>query len=122
MTTQSISSVASVTNSMEGSVAQRQSFAVDVAEIETPENEVELSQGAIENVVSQINAYVQNTQREMDFRVDNSTGDVVVEVVDTANQEVIRQIPSEDMLELSRHFVESREQEEMKGFLVELKA
>ncbi len=133
MATQSITNVALLASSVEtnrsGSsnstskaAAQRQSFAVEVAEVETREVEVELSQEALEKVVSQLNAYIQNTQRDMDFSVDDTTGRVVVRVVDSNTEEVIRQIPSEEMLAISRHLLESLESEQPKGFLIELKA
>ena len=131
MATQSITNVAvlgrTVENSRSGSstekvAAQRQTFAVEVAEVETQEVDVELSQKALEKVVSQLNAYIQNTQRDVDFSVDDATGRVVVKVIDSESEEVIRQIPSEEMLAISRHLIESLETEQPKGFLIELKA
>ena len=133
MATQSITNVAllasrvdnnrsSSSNSAEKVTAQRQTIAVEVAEVEAQEIDVELSQEALEKVVSQLNAYIQNTQRDVDFSVDDSTGRVVVRVVDSVSEEVIRQIPSEEMLAISRHLVESLETEQPKGFLIELKA
>ena len=131
MATQSITNVALLASSVDNNrpsnstskvAAQRQSFAVEVAEVETKEVDVELSQEALEKVVSQLNAYIQNTQRDMDFSVDDATGRVVVRVVDSATEEVIRQIPSEEMLAISRHLLESLETEQPKGFLIELKA
>ena len=127
MATQSITSVAMLASSVDNktstkAVAQRQTFAVDVEEVEDQEIDVELSQEALEKVVSQLNAYVQNTQRDMDFRVDDSTGRVVVRVIDSVSEEVIRQIPSEDMLAISRHLIETLEMDQPKGFLIELKA
>lgn len=133
MATQSITNVAllgrtvennrsSSSNTTEKVAAQRQSFAVEVTEVETQEVDVELSQEALEKVVSQLNAYIQNTQRDVDFSVDDSTGRVVVRVIDSESEEVIRQIPSEEMLAISRHLVESLETEQPKGFLIELKA
>jgi flagellar protein FlaG len=131
MATQSISSVAILasstdnnrsSNSSEKVAAQRKIFTVEIAEVEKQEIDVELSKEALEKVVSQINAYVQDTQRDMDFSVDESTGRVVVRVIDSVSEEVIRQIPSEEMLAISRHFLESLESEQTKGFLIELKA
>jgi len=131
MATQSITNVALLgrsvetthsSNSAEKVAVQRQTIAVEVAEVETQEVEVELSQEALEKVVSQLNAYIQNTQRDVDFSVDDSTGRVVVRVIDSESEEVIRQIPSEEMLAISRHLVESLETEQPKGFLIELKA
>lgn len=131
MATQSITNVALLVSSVENNrssnstgkvAAQRQSFAVEVAKVETQEVDMELSQEALEKVVSQLNAYIQNTQRDMDFSVDDSTGRVVVKVIDSQSEEVIRQIPSEEMLAISRHLLESLESEQPKGFLIELKA
>lgn len=130
MATQSITNVATLgrevetrsSNSAEKVAVQRQSFAVEVAEVETQKVDVELSQQGLEKVVSQLNAYIQNTQRDVDFSVDNSTGRVVVRVIDSESEEVIRQIPSEEMLAISRHLLESLETEQPKGFLIELKA
>ena len=132
MATQSITNVALLAGSVETTsrsnpsnstskaAVQRQSFAVEVPEVEA--QEVELSQEALEKVVSQLNAYIQNTQRDVDFSVDDSTGRVVVRVIDSESEQVIRQIPSEEMLAISRHLIESLENEQPKGFLIELKA
>ena len=130
MATQSITNVALLgrgvetrsSNSAEKVAVQRQAVAVEVAEVETQDIDVELSQEALEKVVSQLNAYIQNTQRDVDFSVDDSTGRVVVRVIDSESEEVIRQIPSEEMLAISRHLIESLETEQPKGFLIELKA
>ncbi len=131
MATQSITNVALLASSVDSSrssnsttkvAAQRQTIAVEVTEVETQEVDVELSQEALENVVSQLNAYIQNTQRDMDFSVDEATGRVIVKVIDSESEEVIRQIPSEEMLAISRHLMESLESEQPKGFLIELKA
>jgi len=131
MATQSITNVAVLGRTVENSrssntaekvAAQRQTVAVEVAEVETQEVDKELSQEALEKVVSQLNAYIQNTQRDVDFSVDDATGRVVVRVIDSESEEVIRQIPSEEMLAISRHLVESLETDQPKGFLIELKA
>ena len=131
MATQSITNVALLassvgnnrsSNSTEKVAAQRQTVAVEVTEVEAQEVDVELSQEALEKVVHQLNAYIQNTQRDMDFSVDGSTGRVVVKVIDSESEQVIRQIPSEEMLAISRHLIESLETEQPKGFLIELKA
>lgn len=131
MATQSITNVALLGSSVETSrssnssgkgAVQRQTLAVDLPGVETQSHEVELSQQALEKAVSQMAAYVQNTQRDMNFSVDEVTGRVVVKVIDSNSDEVIRQIPSEEMLAIARHLTESLENDEPKGFLIELKA
>jgi flagellar protein FlaG len=100
---------------------QRQVIAASTAEVQT--REIEVTQEQLEEAVSHLKEYVQNQQREMDFSVDDQTGRFVVKVYDSQTKELIRQIPSEEMLAISRHLIETLEQqEEAKGFLIELKA
>jgi flagellar protein FlaG len=59
--------------------------------------------------VSQINDYVQSLQRNLQFTVDDITGKDIVTVVDTETEQVIRQIPSEEVLEVARRITVSSE-------------
>ncbi len=58
---------------------------------------------ALEKAVTDIREFVQSTQRNLDFSIDDSTGMVVVKVVATESGEVIRQIPSETALKLAQN-------------------
>lgn len=86
--------------------------------------QVTVSREAFERVVSELEAYVQNTQRNLDFQVDDKTGRVVVKVIDATDDSVIRQIPSEEMLAISHRLQEFLEnnQRDMRGMLLEIKA
>ncbi|MBT5230580.1 MAG: flagellar protein FlaG [Methylococcales bacterium] len=53
---------------------------------------------ALNEVVSDLNDFVQNVQREISFSVDEPSGGVVVKVRNAGSEEVIRQIPSEEVL------------------------
>jgi flagellar protein FlaG len=57
--------------------------------------------------LDQLNGYLQETQRGLRFSIDDVSGRTIVRVVDTETDEVIRQIPSEEMLVLIRHFNET---------------
>ena len=105
-----------------GNVAdERQTVAAAVIEEQTRETRV--TKEDLEKAVSHLKDYVQNMKRDMDFSVDDKTGRFVVKVYDSETKELIRQIPSEEMLAISRHLVESMENEEArKGFLIELNA
>lgn len=70
----------------------------DVKEKPTLQEVIELSEKLNENV--------QRIQRDLNFSVDDTLGDIVVKVIDRSTQEVIRQIPSEEMLTLSRNIEE----------------
>ncbi len=83
--------------------------------------EQELSTEGLDVVVSQLETLTQNLQRNLHFNVDDATGRVVVTVVDSESDEVIRQIPPEELLALSQHLAESLEQES-RGFLLQTKA
>lgn len=58
---------------------------------------------ALEKAVTDIREFVQSTQRNLDFSIDDSTGRVVVKVIATESGEVIRQIPSETALKLAQN-------------------
>jgi flagellar protein FlaG len=58
----------------------------------------EANNKSLEQAVSQMNSYAQNLQRSLQFRVDKDSGETVVRVVDPKTDEVIRQIPNEEVL------------------------
>lgn len=64
--------------------------------------------GALEEAVAFLQEFVQSIQRDLSFRVDDSSGQVVVEVREQASGDVIRQIPSEEALRLLKHLEEVR--------------
>ncbi|MAR00909.1 MAG: flagellar biosynthesis protein FlaG [Oceanospirillaceae bacterium] len=56
----------------------------------------------VREAVSRINEYVQQTQRTLDFQLDESSGKTIIRVYDKLSSEMIRQIPSELALELAQ--------------------
>lgn len=75
--------------------------ATPVAEAKEPKNPDDLKQA-----VSQLNDYVQTMQRDLQFSIDKESGVMVVKVIDTKSEKVIRQIPAEETLRLARSFAE----------------
>ena len=63
----------------------------------------------LNSAVKHLSGYVQNITRELNFSVDHELDKIVVTVVDDATGDVIRQIPSEEMLELARTLVDTKE-------------
>lgn len=53
--------------------------------------------------VKDIDSYVQTVRRELQFSVDETLGRTIITVVDGDTQEVVRQIPAEEVLALARH-------------------
>ena len=80
----------------------------------------QVTKDAVDRVVSDLKDYVQNSRRNLDFQVDDVTGRVVVKVIDANSNTVIRQIPSEEILALSRRLANSLDAQ--KGMLLEIKA
>lgn len=66
-----------------------------------PMQQKEASREELDQAVSKLNEFVQNVQRDLQFEVNNDSGQTVVRVVDQETQEVIRQIPDEVALRLA---------------------
>jgi flagellar protein FlaG len=56
----------------------------------------------IERAVAKLNDYVQNAERKLEFQVDEESGHTIVRVYDKHSEELIRQIPEEEALELAQ--------------------
>lgn len=87
----------------------------------SPRSEAGLSSSSAENeagkaeqkpdvgeAVERIRTQMQTLQRDLNFSVDDSTGQVVVQVLDGDSGKVVRQIPSEDILRLAERLDEMR--------------
>jgi flagellar protein FlaG len=59
------------------------------------------SQSDIKQAVQDLNNYVQSLRRDLQFTIDDESGETVVKVTDPASGEVIRQIPSEEVLAIA---------------------
>ncbi len=54
----------------------------------------------IQDTVQELNSMAQDLHRELRFSVDGETGDTIIKIIDQQTDEVIRQIPSEELIEL----------------------
>ncbi len=66
------------------------------------EQEQKAKESEVEQAVAKLNDYVQNTQRKLEFQVDDESGETVVRVYDKHSEQLIRQIPNEEALELAQ--------------------
>jgi flagellar protein FlaG len=78
--------------------------------------------------IKQIQQYNQSIDRTLQFQVDEELGVTIVRVVDTETDELIRQFPPEELINLSRRLKELNEEEPSssnvfgtKGFLLKEK-
>ncbi len=56
----------------------------------------------VAQAVQQIQSYLNDSQRQLQFQVDADSGRTIVRVVNPETKELIRQIPGEEMLKLAR--------------------
>lgn len=71
--------------------------------IETQESSEKTNKTELSNAVKQINEYAQNIKRDIEFSVDDDTGRTVIRVYDSNTEELIRQIPNEEVIELAKN-------------------
>lgn len=77
----------------------------------------EVTREAVMEAVSDISDYVQNISRELQFQVDDEIGSTIVTVVDRDTGDIIRQIPSEEIVQLA-HYIAENGPDPVKGLLI----
>ena len=80
----------------------------------------EVSAEELQKVVEQLNQHVQMIQRDLQFSVDEDSGHTVVRVVNAETKELVRQIPSEEVLRISRTIKEQLD--DTKGLIFQTSA
>jgi flagellar protein FlaG len=63
----------------------------------------EYSENELQQAVTKLNDFVQNTQRNIQFSVDEVSGILVTKVIDSKSEKVIRQIPTEETIKLANN-------------------
>ncbi|GAA4874418.1 flagellar protein FlaG [Ferrimonas pelagia] len=75
-----------------------------------------LAREQLERIASELEQFVSGNQRALSFHVDDDTGRDVVVVKDIQRDEVIRQVPAEEVLELAARL------SDLSGLLIETQA
>jgi len=74
-----------------------------VANSQAPAQEaVESDKAKLEGAVKKLNDYVAPALQTIQFSIDQESERIVVKVVDTTTQEVLRQIPNEEVLAITK--------------------
>lgn len=71
-----------------------------------PQQEDSTKAEKVEEAVSQVNEYVQNLSRDLQFTVDQDSGRTIIKVLDSETHEIIRQIPPEELLQIANQLTE----------------
>ena len=70
--------------------------------LESEDSPKKLQAEDIEATVKEVNAFVQNMHHNLSFKVDEELGEPIISVTDLETNEVIRQIPSEELVVLRK--------------------
>ena len=62
-----------------------------------------VEQEKVEQAVEDINDHFQSMGRDLSFYVDEDSGRTIITVIDAETQEIVRQIPPEEVLDLAMH-------------------
>ncbi|MDR2613971.1 MAG: flagellar protein FlaG [Candidatus Accumulibacter sp.] len=81
-----------------------------------PSAREEVDPDELQKSVENIQKFVSMAARDIKFSIDEDSGQTVVKVVDRETEEVIRQIPSEEMLDLAQAL------DKLQGLLIKQKA
>ena len=71
----------------------------------------------INEAVNRINDVVRSVQRDLSFNLDEDSGKTVIRVVNSESGELIRQIPSEQVLAIANHLRDYQEETVSRGEL-----
>ncbi|MBO3275789.1 flagellar protein FlaG [Pseudomonas schmalbachii] len=66
------------------------------------------SRSRLDSAVDDIQSFLQTLKRNLNFSIDESSGKVVVKVIDGDSGKVVRQMPSEDVLKLAARLDDMR--------------
>jgi flagellar protein FlaG len=86
------------------------------AQATQPAGSVQPSRQELDKAVKSVNDFVSTVNNTLNFSIDEDTGTTVVKVIDNTTKEVIKQIPSEEMLVIAKAL------DNLKGLLVQQKA
>ena len=83
-----------------------------------PENgrAVQPTSDQLREVVDELKRYVEPMAQNLQFTIDEETGKTIVKLIDADTQEVLRQIPSEELVAIAKALQQQR------GALIERKA
>lgn len=89
-------------------VAQGPTIAADGGRLPLTAQDQANEASKVEQAVSQVNEFVQNLNRDLQFTVDEDSGRTVIKVLDTETKEVIRQIPPEELLRIANYLFDAK--------------
>ncbi|HJV22376.1 MAG TPA: flagellar protein FlaG [Holophagaceae bacterium] len=77
------------------------------------------SKESLEAAAKTVEGFIQQSPSDLKFMVDKSTGQYYFKIVDSVTHEVIRQVPSEEVLTMARRLQEISDPKGARGVLVD---
>jgi flagellar protein FlaG len=88
-------------------VVARQGSTKDEQKLPPAKDSSQTSNQQLDEAAGDLNNYVQSLKRDLHFSVDADSGETIIRVVDSANQKLIRTIPSDEFLSISKQLNQS---------------
>lgn len=103
---------ANVTSSLPSAVtkASVSSFNTQLVEV-TKDNKSVENESEVKSQIEELEQFNQSIDRTLEFKVDEELGVTIVRVIDRETDELIRQFPPEELINLSRRLKELTEQD-----------
>lgn len=86
----------------DSAVAANKSQSVDQNARKDSEKKKDVSESQLNESVKNLNDYMQQSHRALQFVLDKDSGMTIIKVLDSETNKVIRQIPSEEVVEMSK--------------------
>ena len=76
------------------------------------------TQAEVVQALSDISQYMQSQTRELQFQLDENISGSIITVLDPETREIVRQIPTEEVIDVARYIAENRP-DPLKGLLLD---
>ena len=90
-------------------VEHRQNLPASGESVPPNEQKQSADRADIEQAVTRLNDHVQLVRRDLQFSIDDDTGKTIVKVLDSESGDLIRQIPSEELIAIAQAIADNLE-------------
>lgn len=103
------SQTSGIVNNVEKNIAINEAAKVEAAKIKEAKQQSKDEASKIEEAVATISEFMSLPIRSVNFTQDDGTDKTVIKVFDSENKELIKQFPSEEVLEIAQKIVDLRQ-------------
>ena len=86
------------------------------SQLTKPAEQQPANEAQLQSAVNAANEFIKPINNSVEFSLDKDSGEMVVKIMDTSTKEVLRQIPSEEMLTIAKAL------DKIQGLLIKQKA